>query len=250
MANFIQPKVKQILSPVIILIKPQLGQNIGAVARAMHNFNCTDLRIVTPRDGWPNQSAVAASSGAGIILDNAKIYNSTLDSCADLNYIFATTARIRGLTKNIYSPSESMKLSLSIIKDGGKVGILFGPEKSGLDNKDISRSRSIISVPISEDFASLNIAQCVVIITYEWFKLQKFKKAKIKFKRKTRLATEAEVNHLKETLRLRLDEGNYFWPEKRRSSLLQNLNNLLSRIPFTEADVRTFHGVIKSLNKK
>ena len=237
-------------SPIIILIRPQLGENIGAVARAMLNFRCSELRIVSPRDGWPNKQANLVSSGAGRILDNAKIYHSTEESCSDLHYLFASTARKRGLTKEIFSPSEAMGNTVKMINEKVRVGILFGPERSGLENDDIAHSRSIISVPVSEQFSSINLAQCVVIILYEWFKHAAFKEIKVPPKVKTNLATLVEIDYLKDSLMERLENKKYFWPEDKRNSLQQNINNLIGRIPLTEADVKTFHGIIKTLSKK
>jgi tRNA/rRNA methyltransferase len=252
MSNVIRKKTKTELrlSPIIILIRPQMGANIGSVARAMLNFNCTELRIVSPRDGWPNQHAIAVSSGAGSILDNAKIFDSTLEACLDINYLFATTARDRGLTNNIFSPNQAMEKIIEIIKTDGKIGILFGPERSGLENDDIALSRSIISVPVSKKFPSLNLAQCVVIILYEWFKLSDNQKTIARFKRNTTMANIDSIDHLKLALTERLERANYFWPVNKKKSLLENIGNLLGRLPLTDADVKTFHGIIRALGKK
>ena len=218
-------------SPVIILVQPQLGENIGAVARAMLNFNISDLRIVCPRDGWPNQTAIAAASGAGIILENAKIFKSTYEACANLNYIFATTARKRDLTKDIFSPKSSMIKSRAIMKQGQKVGIIFGPERAGLQNEDISLSQAIVSVPINQNFSSLNLAQCVVLLAYEWFNLNQTQESVDQEKESIRYASLSEVEHLRSAFLKNLDTANYFWPENKRLSLIENITNLLGRSP-------------------
>ncbi len=252
MSNATEAKIKLecTRSPIIVLIRPQLGENIGAVARAMLNFKCSELRIVSPRDGWPNKQANSVSSGAGRILDMAKIYNSTESACSDLHYLFATTVRKRGLTKEIFSPCEAMVKADKMITEKTRVGILFGPERSGLENDEIAQSRSIISVPVSQEFSSINLAQCVVIILYEWFKLMPREEKLVSPRIKTKLATLGEIEYLKVALNERLENKNYFWPEDKRNSLQQNITNLLGRIPLTKADVKTLHGIFTTLAKK
>ena len=248
--NTLHQKIKLNYGPSLILVKPQMGENIGAVARGMLNFGLSDLRIVSPRDGWPNQNAVAVASGAGSVLENAKIFNSTQAACADLNYIFATTARSRDLTKETFAPNHAMKKSMEIIVSNQRVGVLFGPERAGLENSDVGLAQAIISVPINQNFSSLNLAQCAIIIAYEWFNLRlnqdfiKSPKATIKY------ASMLEVEHLQTALLKNLDAAGFFWPTNKRQSLIENLTNLLGRLPLTSSDVRTLHGVIKALLKE
>ena len=234
----------------IILVEPQLGENIGTTARAMLNFGLSDLRIVSPRDGWPNEHALVVASGAGVILENAKLFNSTKDACANLNYIFATTARHRDLVKENFSPKIAMKNGNGIIKNGLRVGILFGPERAGLTNEDISLAQAIISVPINPKFSSLNLAQCVVLLAYEWFNAEQLTELKQEFKLTTKYAPLIEVENLKLALFKNLSSTSYFWPEAKKASLMENLNNLFGRLALTSADVRTLHGVIKALSKR
>ena len=236
-------------SPSIILIRPQLGENIGAVARAMLNFGLSDLRIVCPRDGWPNQHAIAVASGAGKILDNARLFTSSQEACKDLHYVFATTARNRGLFKETFSPDGAIIKSYKIMESGLGVGFMFGPERSGLQNEDISLAQAVASVPINPTFSSLNLAQCVVLFAYEWFNFALKKDAFKESIPTVRYASLIEVEHLRASLFKHLNAANYFWPEDKRSSLKNNLINLLGRLSLTSADVRTLHGVIKALSK-
>ncbi len=247
--NTLKQKATLSASPIVILIRPQLGENIGAVARAMLNFGLTDLRIVCPRDGWPNQSAVAVASGAGIVLENAKIFNSSQDACADINFIFATTARNRDLSNEIFSPKNSMKKCLELIKSGQRVGIMFGPERSGLHNDDISLAQAIISIPTNPKFSSLNLSQCAVLLAYQWLNINTgfTQNASNQGANEIKYAPLHEVEHLRLALMKNLTAVNYFWPEDKKDSLTENLTNLLGRLALTSADVRTLHGVIKAL---
>src|ERR1700742_5183052 len=153
--------------PIIVLVRPQLAQNIGKAARAMLNFGLTDLRLVSPRDGWPNPDAGPAASGADIVLEKARLYESVADAVADCAHVYATTVRKRGVTKPVVTPEEAAR---SIHADGGRSAILFGPERSGLETDDVAIARSIITVPINPDFGSLNLAQAVILVAYEWSK--------------------------------------------------------------------------------
>ena len=247
--NTLNPSVGINDSPAVILVRPQLGENIGAVARAMLNFGWSDLRIVCPRDGWPNQSAVATASGAGSVLDNAKICESTEEACIDLNYVFATTARNRDLSKEICSPERAMEKSIMLVTSGQRVGIMFGPERAGLANSDIYLAQEIVSFPINPNFSSLNLAQCVILMAYEWFKTNSSKDILSAPEEKIYYASRIEVEHLRLALLKSLHFVNYFWPLSKKESLTQNLNNLLGRLPLTSSDVRTLHGVIKALIK-
>ena len=239
--------ISQSQSPAIILIRPQLGENIGAVARAMLNFGLSDLRIVCPRDGWPNQHAIAVASGAGLIIDNAKLFNSSKEACADLHYIFAATARKRNLSKDTFSPKNAMAKGDNILKSGLSVGIMLGPERSGLQNDDISLSQAIVTVPINPSFPSLNLAQCAVILAYEWFNLSLKNEVLDEFETSVEFASLIEVDHLRLALFEQLTVANYFWPKDKKASLKENLTDLLGRLALTSADVKTLHGVIKAL---
>ncbi len=244
-----RPKVINKFAPSVILIRPQLGENIGAVARAMLNFGWTDLRLVAPRDGWPNDNAVAVASGAGVILDNTKLFLKTESACADLNFVFAATARSRDLTKDVCVPDKAMSDSTNLIGSGQNVGVMFGPERSGLSNADICLANKIISIPVNSDFSSLNLAQSVAVVAYEWFKLASLENPESSIEEVISFASRLEIQHLIESLVEKLHSSNYFWPEERVISLKDNLTNLIGRLPLTSADVKTVHGVLKALTK-
>ncbi|MGM0586384.1 MAG: RNA methyltransferase, partial [Pseudomonadota bacterium] len=154
--------------PVFVLVRPQMGENIGAACRAMWNFGLDRLRLVAPRDGWPNPKATAMASGAGRVIDKAMVRETTAEAVADLEYVYATTARPREMTKTVFTPQAAMLDALRRIRAGQKVGVLFGPERTGLENDDVIRAQAIVSVPANPAFASLNLAQCVLLTAYEW----------------------------------------------------------------------------------
>jgi tRNA/rRNA methyltransferase len=236
--------------PSIILVKPQMGENIGASARAMYNFGLEWMRIVSPRDGWPNQKATTMASGAARVLDQVRLTDTVSEACDDLHYVFATTARTRDLTKPVMTPERAMEHARALIGEGKKVGIMFGPERAGLANEDVVRANALISVPVNPAFASLNLAQCVLLLAYEWRRQGANVPPESMSMAGTEFATGIEVEKLSERLAERLDERGFFWPDDKAESLRLNLRNLLSRMALTGADVRTLHGVFRSLVKK
>lgn len=237
-------------TPVFVLVEPQMGENIGAAARAMWNFGIDRMRLVNPRDGWPNQKAVAMSSGAGRVMDQVKVVDTTKEALNDLNYVFATTARDRDLTKTVMTPERAMEHSRALIADGQKVGVLFGPERSGLQNNDIVQANALISVPVNPAFASLNLAQCVLLLAYEWRRQNADVDHEATHMGKTRYAEGIEVQKLTEHLEEKLDAVGFFWPDHKRESMVDNLRNMFSRMPMTDADVRTLHGIVRALSEK
>ncbi|PLS20528.1 RNA methyltransferase [Neptunicoccus cionae] len=236
--------------PAIVLVEPQMGENIGAAARAMWNFGLERMRIVNPRDGWPNQKAVTMSSGAARVIDAVQVTQTTEEAVQDLNYVFATTARGRDLTKPVVTPERAMEQARAMVAEGQNVGILFGPERSGLENPDIARANAIISVPVNPAFASLNLAQCVLLLAYEWHRQQGDAAPEVLELAGTKHAEAIEIQKLSETLEARLESVGFFWPDHKAESMVTNLRNMISRMPLTQADVRMFHGVIKSLADK
>jgi tRNA/rRNA methyltransferase len=236
--------------PSIILVKPQMGENIGASARAMYDFGLEWMRIVAPRDGWPNQKATTMASGAARVLDQVRLTETVSEACDDLHYVFATTARTRDLTKPVMTPERAMAHARALIHEGKKVGVMFGPERAGLANEDVVRANALISVPVNPAFASLNLAQCVLLLAYEWRRQVADMPPEAMAMASTEFATGIEVEKLSERLAERLDERGYFWPEGKAESMRLNLRNLLSRMALTGADVRTLHGVFRSLVKK
>ena len=157
--------------PVFVLVRPQMGENIGAAARAMLNFSLSKMRLVDPRDGWPNPRAVAMASGAaGQVLDFAGVFDSLPEAVADCAFVFATTARGRDLTKPVMTPERAMEHARALSAQGQKVAVLFGPERAGLENDDVARANAIISIPVNPEFASLNLGQAVLLCAYEWMR--------------------------------------------------------------------------------
>ncbi len=236
--------------PAFVLVEPQMGENIGAAARAMWNFGLERMRLVAPRDGWPNPKAIAMSSGAARVLDQVQVYENTPDTLADTSYVFATTARSRDLTKPIVTPKKAMEQARVMIGEGEKVAVLFGPERAGLQNNDIVRANAIISVPVNPAFASLNLAQCVLLTAYEWRRKNDEFPDEIMEMAKARYANAVEVEKLYDRMHRSLDEVGFFWPEHKAESMQLSLRNLLSRMPLTDVDVRTLHGVVRALADK
>ncbi|TBX27957.1 RNA methyltransferase [Nioella sediminis] len=233
--------------PAFILVRPQMGENIGAAARAMWNFGLDHMRVIAPRDGWPNERAVALASGAGRLLDNAGLFQTTAEALRDCTYVFATTARQRGLTKPIVTPERAMEQARAIHAEGGKVGVLFGPERAGLENEDIVQANAIISVPVNPDFASLNLGQCVLLTAYEWRRATEEIVAEVMELAGTEFATGLEVEKLGDHFEERLNDAGFFFPEAKADSMRLNLRNMWSRLPLTRADVQTLHGVLRQM---
>ncbi|MEO9652853.1 MAG: RNA methyltransferase [Roseobacter sp.] len=234
-------------TPAFVLVRPQMGENIGAAARAMWNFGLDRMHIVAPRDGWPNQAAVALASGAGRVLDNAQLSDDLPTSLAESSFVFATTARSRDLTKPVFSPQEAMRSAAQKIAEGQRVSVLFGPERSGLENDDIARANAIISVPVNPAFASLNLAQCVLLVGYEWMRATGEVTDQTTEMAGTVWAENKEVEHLAAHYEERLDEMGFFFPEHKSQSMRLNLRNFWSRMPLTRADAQMMHGIMRQV---
>ena len=228
-----------------ILVRPQMGENIGSVARAIKNFNIKHLRIVNPRCGWPNQKAIATSVGAKDILKSTKIYNSLEKSIEDLNLIFASTSRIRKANKNIISILDLNKK----IKRKGKIGILFGPEASGLSNDEISYADYLVKIPTNKKFSSLNLSHSSIIFCYELFQL--FLKKNIIYKSgyKSLIAKKSEVNNFLSFIINRLDKKGFLQPDHKRKSMIRNINNIFHRLNLSEQEIRILLGIFSTLNE-
>ncbi len=224
-----------------------MGENIGAAARAMWNFGLDRMRIVAPRDGWPNQKAVAMASGAGRLLDEARLCGDTAEALSDCTYVFATTARQRGLTKPVFSPEAAMRHAVEKIQAGQKVAVLFGPERSGLENDDIARANAIISVPVNPDFPSLNLAQCVLLTAYEWRRQTADITHETTDLARTEWAEQIEIEKLADHYEDRLGQAGFFFPDEKAEGMKLNLRNLWSRMPLTRADVQMLHGVLRQM---
>ena len=235
------------LQPSVVLVRPQMGENIGAAARGMWNFGLDRMRVVAPRDGWPSQKAVAMASGAGRLLDEAGHFDRVEDALSDAHFVLATTARPRGLTKPILSPEEAMRQVAERIARGENVSIMFGPERSGLENDDIAQANAIISVPVNPDFPSLNLAQCVLLLGYEWRRATQTIQGKTMEMAKTEWADTGEIEKLSEHFEVTLDQAGFFFPETKAEGMKTNLRNLWSRMPLTRSDVQIFHGMMRQM---
>lgn len=233
--------------PSFVLVRPQMGENIGAAARAMWNFGLDRMRVVAPRDGWPNQRAVAMASGAGRLLDEAGLFSDLPAALADCTYTYATTARPRGLTKPVFSPEAAMKDASLRVANGEKVAVIFGPERAGLENDDIAQANAIISVPVNPEFASLNLGQCVLLTAYEWRRQTTQIVHETVDMAKTEWASGLEVEKLAQHYEERLQEAGFFFPEAKAEGMKINLRNLWSRMRLTRADVQMFHGVMRQM---
>ena len=231
-------------TPAFVLVRPQMGENIGAAARAMWNFGLDRMHIVAPRDGWPNPNAVAMASGAGRLLDAARLSEDLPDAIADAHYVFATTARSRDLTKPVFDPESAMRSAAEKIAAGQRVAVLFGPERAGLENEDVARANAIISVPVNPEFPSLNLAQCVLLVGYEWRRAARDAQPAT---RAEDWADTADIERLAQHYEDRLDEAGFFFPQHKSQSMRTNLRNMWSRMPMTRADVRMLHGVLRQI---
>jgi tRNA/rRNA methyltransferase len=233
--------------PVFVLVRPQMGENIGAAARAMWNFGLDRMRIVAPRDGWPNPKADAMASGAGRLLDEAQICGTTPDALGDCTYVFAATARARGLTKPVVTPERAMQMAMEKIAAGETVAVMFGPERAGLENDDIARANAIINVPVNPDFSSLNLAQSVLLTSYEWQRARAEAVPERMDMAKAEWAEQIEIEKLAEHYQERLDQAGFFFPEAKAEGMKINLRNMWSRMPLTRADVQMLHGVLRQM---
>ncbi|MEO1293179.1 MAG: RNA methyltransferase [Pseudomonadota bacterium] len=240
--------------PAFVLVEPQMGENIGAVARAMWNFGLADLRIVNPRDGWPNPRAVAMASGATALLDAARISTTTVEACQSFSTVYATTARPREMTKAVFTPEAAARDAAERLARGEKVAILFGRERTGLENHDVVLANAIITVPTNPVFPSLNLAQCSLLMAAEFRRASQELSGQappdVSYETGDAALAEIEdVERLYAHLEGALTEANYFWPPDKAEPMRSSLRNLLSRTPLTEQDVRMLRGVIRALSE-
>jgi tRNA/rRNA methyltransferase len=236
-------------APVIILVRPQLGENIGMAARAMLNCGLSSLRLIAPRDGWPNPKAQRAASGADIVLEKTEIFDTVPAAVADLERVVATTARNRELTQRILTPRRAAVEVRGWIGAGERVGILFGPERTGLENDDMVHADTALSIPLNPQFSSLNIAQAVLLVAYEWAAAGEEAPAERMSDHAARPANKEELANLFAHLERALDESGFLRNKAMRPAMVHNLRALLQRAAMTEQEARTFHGVIKYLAK-
>jgi tRNA/rRNA methyltransferase len=230
--------------PAIVLVEPQLGENIGTAARAMMNCGLDDLRLVRPRDGWPNDKAVAAASGADSVLAKARLYPSAAAAIGDLAHVWAATARDRYMVKREVTPRRAAEEMKGFLAAGEPCGVLFGPERTGLVNDDIALADTVLTVPLNPAFSSLNLAQAVLIVGYEWFTAQAAPPPEILHTGHSRPASKAELLRFFEHFEEALDDSGFLRHPEKRPSMTRNLRNLFQRAGCTEQELRTLHGVI------
>lgn len=233
--------------PAIILVQPQLGENIGACARAMLNCGLTEMRLVKPRDGWPNEKAQAAASGADLVLDNATLFETTAEAVADLHVVYATTVRTRDMIQEFVTPRLAAEELRAPFAAGHKVGVMFGPERTGLVNDDLTLAEKLITVPLNPSFSSLNLAQAVLLIGYEWFQTGEVPPERMLHTGQTRPATKAELLNFFDHVESELDRTGFFTTPEKRPSMVRTIRNAFERMQMTEQEVRTFHGILASL---
>ena len=230
--------------PVIVLVRPQLGENIGKAARAMLNFGLTEMRLVAPRDGWPNPDAGPSAAGADFILDQAQVFETLADAVSDCAHVYATTVRKRGVTKPVVTPEEAAR---EIHAAQGRCAYIFGPERSGLETEDVALARKILTVPINPEFGSLNLAQAVILCAYEWSKQANLSQPTV-----TDLgepAPQVELEGMIEQLNKLLEKVGYFFPPDRAPATKLTLRNLLTKPGWNHLEVRTLRGVLSHLNR-
>lgn len=236
--------------PAIVLVDPQLGENIGMVARAMLNCGLADLRLVRPRDGWPNDKARSAAAGAAEVVGRARLFETTAAAVADLQRLYAATARRRDMVKPTVTPRRAALEMRELAAAGGRCGVLFGPEAKGLNNDDVALADAALTVPLNPRFTSLNLAQAVLVVGYEWCQAGRSAADRELLLPATRPATKAELIGLFEHLERELDLSGFLSLKEKRPIMARNLRNLLGRAELTEQEVRTLRGVIASLSTR
>ena len=235
--------------PCVILSSPQLAENIGAVARVMANFGLYDLRLVSPRDGWPQDRAWASASGADWPLDNARVFDTVAEAVADLKLVYATTARPRETQLPVITPREAAAAASEAVAEGQAVGLLFGGERAGLETADIALCQAIVTIPVDERFRSLNLAQAVALNAYEWRMTVNAAPREAFAQNMLPPADQAALLGLYEHLEGQLDDAGFFHPPEKRPSMIRNLRVLLARSRLTDQEVRTLRGVVTALSK-
>jgi len=233
--------------PIVVLVEPQLGENIGAAARAMANFGLSQLRLVNPRQGWPNDKARMMATGAGRVLDGAMLYPTLAAAIADCSYVLATTARAHDQAKPVIGPAEAAELMAPRIGAGENIAVLFGRERNGLENDEVALADAIVTLPVNRAFASLNLAQAVVIVAYEWFKLARGGKLPFAMPNKSAPAPKQQLLAFFETVERELEKVEFFRPPDKRETMQINLRNIFSRMQPTQQDIQTLHGVIMAI---
>ena len=228
--------------PLIVLVRPQLGQNIGKAARAMLNFGLTEMRLVAPRDGWPNPDAGPAASGADVVLERAPVFATTGDAIADCSSVYASTVRRRDLVMPVLAPEEMVD---AIAACAGRSAILFGPERSGLETEEVALANAIVTVPINPDFASLNLAQAVILLAYEWSKRRPLVQPPAKDLEPP--APHGELDGMIEQLDEELVAKGYFHPPSRTQATRNTIRTIFTKTGWSSREVKAVRGIIRAL---
>jgi tRNA/rRNA methyltransferase len=231
-------------NPVIVLVRPQLGENIGKAARAMLNFGLSEMRLVSPRDGWPNPGAGPASAGADIVLEEAQLFGSLAEAVHDCANVYATTVRKRGVSKPVVTPEEAGREVRTL---PGRSAYVFGPERSGLETEDVALARAILTVPINPEFGSLNLAQAVILCAYEWSKHSGLSQPTLEDLLPP--APQNELEGMIMQIEAMLEDKNYFWPPSRAEMNRLTLRNVLTKPGWNHLEVRTLRGVLTTLSR-
>jgi len=228
--------------PIIVLVRPQLGQNIGKAARAMLNFGLTEMRLVAPRDGWPNPEAGPAASGADVVLEQAQVFKSVEEAIADCALVFASTVRRRDLVMPVVGPEE---MADTVAASAQRCAILFGPERSGLETDDVALANAIVTVPINPDFGSLNLAQAVILLAYEWSKRAELTLPTVKEVEPP--AAHSELEGLICQVNQELEAKGYFYPPSRTTATKNTLRTIFTKTGWSSREVKAIRGVIRAL---
>lgn len=233
--------------PVVVLVEPQLGENIGMAARAMGNFGLTRLRLVKPRDGWPNMAAQRAAAGADHILGQVELFDTVEAAVADCALLFATTARAHDQAKPVVAPDAAAREIVNEVVHGVTAGILFGRERSGLTNEEVALANRIVTFPVNPGFASLNLAQAVLLMGYEWFKLASGGMIPFSMPERSEPASQHQMQAFFDNLVAELDKVEFLRPAEKRDVMLVNLRNIFSRMDPSKQDMHTLHGVVMAI---
>lgn len=240
------------IQPAIILVSPQMGENIGAAARAMQNFSLSDLRLVNPRDGWPNDRAISTASGALEHMPEVKTFSSFSEAISDLNFVFATTSRSRDMVKPVFSPIQAAIESKRRVLQKQKIGFVFGAERTGLVNDDLAQCQAILSIKTNPEFHSINLAQSVLLMAYEYFRVSIITSAQPERNTDDSPAKQEDIHIFMNRLQRDLEKQNFFRSEDLKPTMLRNIQNIFTRADITDQELRTLHGILSALrgNKK
>ena len=236
-------------TPVVVLVRPQLAENVGAAARAMLNFGLAELRLVSPRHRWPDEAAYRAASGADVVLDHALVCTTTAEAVADLSLVYASTARLRDMVKPVSTPRDAARELRAAAAAGARAGILFGPERSGLDNDDVVLSSRILHVPSNPDFTSLNLGQAVLLLAWEWWAAgtEAVFRPHRDLRRYEQPASYERIEEFMTRLEGELERKGFFEVEEKRPAMERNIRNVFTRAALTMQELRTLHGIVTAL---